>query len=62
MDVVIQSLEIQDAEPIHATLMSEAAATSRGGIELLADDLVPSGGGPQLGVDAPGRAVDEGTR
>jgi hypothetical protein len=42
--------------------MSEAAATSRGGIELLADDLVPSGGGPQLGVDAPGRAVDEGTR
>jgi uncharacterized membrane protein len=40
MDVVVQSLEIQDAEPIHATMMSEAAATSRGGIELLADDLV----------------------
>jgi hypothetical protein len=40
MDVVVRSPKIQDAEPIHAAPMSEAASTSRGGIELLADDLV----------------------
>jgi hypothetical protein len=40
MDVVVRSLEIQDAEPIRATPMSEATATSRGGLELLADDLI----------------------
>jgi hypothetical protein len=40
LEVVVHSLEIQDAEPIHSALMSEAATTSRGGIELLADDLV----------------------
>jgi hypothetical protein len=40
MDVVIRWPEIQDAESIRATPMSEAVATSRGGIELLADDLV----------------------
>jgi hypothetical protein len=40
LEVVIRSPEIQDAEPIRSTLMSEAAASSRGGIELLADDLV----------------------
>jgi uncharacterized membrane protein len=40
MDVVVQSLEIQDEEPIRATPMSEAATTSRDGLELLADDLV----------------------
>jgi uncharacterized membrane protein len=32
--------EIQDAEPIRSAPMSGAATTSRGGIELLADDLV----------------------
>jgi uncharacterized membrane protein len=32
--------EIQDAEPIHSAALSEAAATSRGVLELLADDLV----------------------
>jgi hypothetical protein len=40
LEVVVHSPEIQDAEPIHSTPMCEAAATSRGGLELLADDLV----------------------
>jgi hypothetical protein len=40
LEVVIRSLEIQDAEPICSAPMSEAAASSRGGLELLADDLV----------------------
>jgi hypothetical protein len=35
LEVVVRSPEIQDSAP-----MSEAAATSRGGLELLADDLV----------------------
>jgi hypothetical protein len=40
LKVVVRSPEIQDVEPIRSTLLSEAAATSRGGLELLADDLV----------------------
>jgi hypothetical protein len=40
LEVVVRSPEIQDAEPIRSTLMTEAATSSRGGIELLADDLV----------------------
>jgi hypothetical protein len=40
LEVVIRSPEIQDAEPIHSAPMSGAATSSRGGIELLADDLV----------------------
>jgi hypothetical protein len=40
LEVVVRSLEIRDAEPIHSAPMSEATTTSRGGIELLADDLV----------------------
>jgi hypothetical protein len=40
MDVVVRSPEIQDAEPIHSAPMSEATATSRDGLELLADDLI----------------------
>jgi hypothetical protein len=40
MDVVVRSLEIQDAEPIHSAPMSETATTSRDGLELLADDLI----------------------
>jgi hypothetical protein len=40
MEVVVRSPEIQDAEPIRSALMIEAATSSRGGIELLADDLV----------------------
>jgi hypothetical protein len=40
LEVVVRSLEIQDAEPIHSAPMSKAATTSRGGIELLADDLI----------------------
>jgi hypothetical protein len=40
MDKVVRSPEIQDAEPICSTPMSEAATTSRGGLELLADDLI----------------------
>jgi hypothetical protein len=40
LEVVVRSPEIQDAEPIRSTPMTEAATSSRGGIELLADDLV----------------------
>jgi hypothetical protein len=40
MDIVVRSPKIQDAEPIHSALMSEAAATSRGRLELLEDDLI----------------------
>jgi hypothetical protein len=40
MDVVVRSLEIQDAEPIRSAPMSETAVASRGGLELLADDLI----------------------
>jgi hypothetical protein len=40
LDVVVCSPEIQDAEPIRSAPMTEAATSSRGGIELLADDLV----------------------
>jgi hypothetical protein len=40
LEVVVRSPEIQDAEPIRSAPMSEAAATSRGGLELLADELV----------------------
>jgi hypothetical protein len=40
LEVAIRSPEIQDAEPIHSAPMTEAAASSHGGIELLADDLV----------------------
>jgi hypothetical protein len=40
LEVVVRSPEIQDAEPIHSALMTEAAMSSRGDVELLADDLV----------------------
>jgi hypothetical protein len=40
MDVVVRSPEIQNVEPIRSTSMSEAAAACRGGLELLADDLI----------------------
>jgi hypothetical protein len=40
LEVVVRSLEIQDAEPIRSAPMSEAATSSRGGTELLVDDLV----------------------
>jgi hypothetical protein len=40
LEVVICSPEIQDVEPIRSAPMSEAATSSRGGLELLADDLV----------------------
>jgi hypothetical protein len=40
LEVAIQSPEIQDAEPIRSALMTEAPASSRGRVELLADDLV----------------------
>jgi hypothetical protein len=40
LDVAICSPEIQDAEPIRSAPMMEATASSRGGIELLADNLV----------------------
>jgi hypothetical protein len=39
-EVVVHSPEIQDAEPIRSVLMSRAATSSHGGIELLVDDLV----------------------
>jgi uncharacterized membrane protein len=40
LEVVVRSPEIQDVEPIRLAPMSEAAATSRDGLELLADDLI----------------------
>jgi uncharacterized membrane protein len=40
LEVVVRSLEIRDAELIRSAPMSKAATTSRGGLELLADDLV----------------------
>jgi hypothetical protein len=40
LEVVVHSPEIQDAEPIRSAPMSGVATSSRGGIELLADDLV----------------------
>jgi hypothetical protein len=40
LEVVIRSPEIRDAEPIRSAPTSGTATSSRGGIELLADDLV----------------------
>jgi hypothetical protein len=40
LKVVVHSSEIQDTEPIRSAPMTEAAMSSRGGLELLADDLV----------------------
>jgi hypothetical protein len=40
LEVVVRSPEIQDAEPIRSAPMTEASTSSRGGIELLANDLV----------------------
>jgi hypothetical protein len=40
LEVVVCSPEIQDAELIRLAPMSEAAATSHDGLELLADDLI----------------------
>jgi uncharacterized membrane protein len=40
LDVVVRSLEIQDAELIRSVPMSEAAVTSHDGLELLAEDLI----------------------
>jgi hypothetical protein len=40
LEVVVLSPEIQDAEPIRSAPMTEAAASSRVGVELLTDDLV----------------------
>jgi hypothetical protein len=40
LEVVVRSPEIQDAEPIRSAPMTEAATSSRGGAELLMDDLV----------------------
>jgi hypothetical protein len=40
LEVVVRSPEIQDAEPIRSAPMSEAATSGRGGIELLAGELV----------------------
>jgi hypothetical protein len=40
LEVVVHSPEIQDAEPIRSAPMTEASASCRDGVELLADDLV----------------------
>jgi hypothetical protein len=40
LEVVVRLPEIQDAAPIRSAPMSGAATSSRGGVELLADDLV----------------------
>jgi hypothetical protein len=42
MDAAVRSPEIQDVEPIRSAPMLEAAPTSRGGLELLSDDLIDS--------------------
>jgi hypothetical protein len=39
-EVAVRSPEIQDAEPIRSVPMTEAPSSSRGGVELLANDLV----------------------
>jgi hypothetical protein len=40
LEVAVRSPEIQDAEPIRSAPMTKAATSSRGGVELLADDQV----------------------
>jgi hypothetical protein len=40
LEVVVCCPEIQDAEPIRSAPMTEAATSSRGWVELLAEDLV----------------------
>jgi hypothetical protein len=40
LEVVVRSPEIHDAEPIRSAPITGAAMSSRGGTELLADDLV----------------------
>jgi hypothetical protein len=40
LEVVVRSPEIQDAELIRSAPMTEAATSSHGRLELLADDLV----------------------
>jgi hypothetical protein len=40
LEVVVRSPEIQDVEPIRSAPMTEAATSSHGEVELLADDLV----------------------
>jgi hypothetical protein len=40
MDIVVRSPEMQDGKPIRSAPMSEAAPTSRGGLDLLLDDLI----------------------
>jgi hypothetical protein len=40
LEVVVRSPKIHDEEPIRSAPMSGAATSSRGGTELLADDLV----------------------
>jgi hypothetical protein len=40
LEVVVRTPEIQDTEPIRSAPTTEAATSSRGGEELLADDLV----------------------
>jgi hypothetical protein len=40
LEVVVLSSEIHDVEPIRSAPMTGAATSSRGGTELLADDLV----------------------
>jgi hypothetical protein len=40
LEVVVRSLEIQDAELIRSAPMSEATTTSQGGLKLLEDDLI----------------------
>jgi hypothetical protein len=39
-EVVVCETEVQETAPIHSAPMSEATSTSRGGLELLADNLV----------------------
>jgi hypothetical protein len=61
LEVVVRSPEIQDAEPICSALMSETAAASRGGFELLANDLVDSATVARNLEAVRRAAVDKGT-
>jgi hypothetical protein len=60
LEVVVRSPEIQDVEPIRSAPMSGAATSSRGGIELLADEVDDPAAVAPLGGDAPRRAMNEG--
>jgi hypothetical protein len=54
LEVVVHSPEVQDAEPIRSAPMTEAATSSRGGVELLGRSGRPGDGGQAPGGGPPG--------